>query len=453
MKLIDRRSFLGAAGTAGVAAAAGTLATRFARTAKASVPSERIVMAVIGVHGRGMAHVAGFAARNDCEVAYICDVDSEYFVPAVIQVEKVGARTPKTVTDMRRVFDDPAVDAVVIATPDHWHALATIWACQAGKDVYVEKPVSNNIWEGRQMVAAARKNGRIVQAGMQNRSAPYNIAAKEYIENGRLGKIEFVRVYNQKPQDNFDQFDAPAPQTLDWNLWNGPAPDRPYNATMHGHWHSFWRYGGGEITNDAIHQMDLARWVLNLDYPKTISSVGRPHSEPGAAETPDAIATLLEFERMVMSIEQTLYAPYMLKSDQDVRNGDMFPYWEQNGERIEIYGSKAMMVLGRHGCGWQVFGRQKNRKPAVIAQMYGRFPDAWHHENFANCVRSRSTPNADIEEGHRSALICHAANISYRIGNKQLTLDPKAERFVDNDKANALVKYEYRAPFTVPELV
>jgi predicted dehydrogenase len=455
MKQIDRRSFLGSASAAGVAAAAaaGVLSTNFARQAKGSSPAERVVLAIVGVHGRGMAHVAGFAARDDCEVAYICDVDSQYYPAAVGQVEKVGARAPKTVADMRQVFDDPAVDAVVIATPDHWHALATIWACQAGKDVYVEKPVSNNVWEGRQMVAAARRHQRVVQAGMQNRSAPYNIAAKDYIQSGKLGTIEFVRVYNQKPQPNFDKVDATAPPTLDWNLWNGPAPDQPYNATMHGHWHSFWRYGGGEITNDAIHQMDLARWVLGLEYPKTISSVGRPHAQQGAAETPDTVATLLEFDKLVMTVEQTLYAPYMLKSDQEVRDGDLFPYWEQNGERIEIYGSQAMMILGRHGCGWQVFDRQKNRKPVIIDQMYGRFPDRWHHENFISCVRSRSTPSADIEEGHRSALICHAANISYRIGNKQLQLDSKAERFVNNDDANALLKYEYRAPFTVPELV
>jgi predicted dehydrogenase len=239
---------------------------------------------------------------------------------------------------------------------------------------------------------------------------------------------------------------------LDWNLWNGPAPEQPYNATMHSYWHSFWRYGGGEITNDAIHQLDLARWAFDLEYPKKISSVGRPYAHSGAAETPDAITTVFEFDKLVMTLEQTLYAPYMLKSDADVRNGDLFPYWEQNGERIEIYGSEAMMILGRHGCGWQVFGRQKNRQPVVVDQMHGRFPDKWHHENFINCVRSRSTPNSDIEEGHRSALICHAANISYRIGNKQLELDAKTERFVNNNDANTLLKYEYRAPFTVPEL-
>jgi predicted dehydrogenase len=261
-----------------------------------------------------------------------------------------------------------------------------------------------------------------------------------------------VRVYNQKPEPNFGASDAPAPPTLDWDLWNGPAPSQPYNATMHGHWHSFWRYGGGEVTNDAIHQLDLARWALDLNYPKKISSVGRPHSDAGASEMPDAIATVFEFDKLVMTLEQTLYAPYMLKSDPEVRNGDLFPYWEQNGERIEIYGSEAMMILGRHGCGWQVFGRQKNRQPVVIDQMYGRFPDQWHHENFISCVRSRSTPNSDIEEGHRSALICHAANISYRIGNKQLELDPKTERFVNDSDANALLKYEYREPFSVPDL-
>jgi predicted dehydrogenase len=450
---IDRRKFLGSAGSAGIVAAASTLSVSRAFSAPQTTAKDKVVLAVIGLRGRGMGHVTGFAARPDCEVAYLCDVDSQYFPAAVSQVEQLSGRTPKTIENMKQAFDDPSVDAVVIATPDHWHALATIWACQAGKDVYVEKPVSNNVWEGRQMVAAARRNKRIVQAGMQNRSAPYNIAAKQYIQSGRLGNVEFVRVYNQKPQPNAQPRTSDPPATLNWDLWNGPAPNQPYNATMHWNWHSFWRYGGGEITNDAVHQLDLARWALDLGYPKTISSTGRPYHEPGAAETPDTMATVLEFDKLVMSLEQTLYAPYMLKSDAEVRNGDLFPYWWQNGERIEIYGSEAMMVLGRHGCGWQVFGRQKNRQPVVLDEMYGRFPDPWHQENFINCVRSREIPNADIEEGHRSALICHAANISYRIGNKQLELEPATERFANNGDANALLRYEYREPFVVPELV
>jgi len=449
---LNRRDFLHATGKAGIASAVGLASLAKMRSARAAPANDKVVLGVIGIRGRGMGHVAGFAARNDCEIAYLCDVDSQYFPAAIRQVEQVGKRAPKTAVNMKEVLDDEAVDAVVIATPDHWHALATIWACQAGKDVYVEKPVSNNIWEGRQMVAASRRYSRVIQSGMQNRSAPYNIAARQYIKSGKLGSIHFVRVVNQKPQSNFQKVDAPRPATLDWDQWNGPAEKQSYNATMHQHWHSFWRYGGGEVTNDAIHQLDLARWVLGLHLPKTISTVGLAHSEPGEAETPDAVLTTFAFDGLTMVLEQTLYAPYMVKSDSGIRDGDLFPHWPQNGERIEIYGSDAMMILGRHGCGWQVFGRQQNRQPVVLDQMYGRFPDKWHHENFINCIRDRATPNAPIEEGHKSALMCHAANISYRVGNQQLELNVETEQFADNPAANDLRRYEYREPYVVPEL-
>jgi len=452
MKIVTRRRFLSDSTAAGVALTAGSLALA-TKPARAIAANEKITLAVIGIRGRGRSHIEGFAKRPDCQVAYLCDVDSQYFPACSKLVEDAGAPAPKTVEDMRRVFDDKSVDAVVIATPDHWHAPATILACQAGKDVYVEKPVSNNPWEGRQMVAAARKYDRVVQSGMQNRSAPYNIKAKEYIESGQLGTIELVRVYNQKPQDNVKKSTNLQPKTLNWDLWNGGAPDQPFNPTMYSAWHAFWRYGGGEVTNDGVHQLDLARWVLGLDLPKSIYTLGRPFATPGASETPDTVVTTFDFGKLTMVYEQSLYAPYMLKSDSEVRNGDIFPWWQHNGERIEIFGSKGQMILGRHGCGWQVFGRQSKRQPVVVAEMHGRFPDRWHHENFANSVRSRQTPVSDIEEGHKSALLCHAANISYRVGNQLLLLDPSTERFTNSDAANALFKPEYRAPYGVRDAV
>jgi len=450
MSSLTRRRFVTSTGSIVAAATALTAA----RQSLGRSAGEQIVLGFIGVGGRGAQHVEKFAARKDVEIAYLCDADQNRMAAPLAKVELARQRAPKVVDDLRRVLDDRSVDAVVISTPDHWHALATIWACQAGKDVYVEKPVANGPWEGRKMVEAARKYNRIVQGGTQNRSAAYNIKAKQYIDSGKLGRIEFVRVFNQKPGANFGWLAArQQPKGLDWNLWNGPAPEQSYDPTLHQNWHAFWRYGGGEVTNDGVHQMDLARWLVGVDYPKSVHAVGRPFAEKGAAEIPDTIITTFEFPELVMTLEQTLYAPYMLKESQQVRDGDIFPYWPQNATRIEIYGSKAMMIVGRHGGGWQVLGRQKGQEPVVLDQIKGRFPDKEHHQNFLECVRSRQRPTADVEEGHISALLCHAANISYRVGNVHLMLDRKRESFTNSNEANQLLKPIQRPPFVVPEQV
>jgi predicted dehydrogenase len=449
MAVVHRRSFLGATATS--AAVAALCSTAPARLLSAN---DRIRLGFVGVGGRGNSHLQNFANRDECEVVAVCDANRDNLSRAQDWVKNKRGKSPDAVEDMRKVFDNKEVDAVVIATPDHWHALATVWACQAGKDVYVEKPVSNAVWEGRKMVEAARKYHRVVQSGTQNRSAKYNIAAKEYIESGKLGRVELVRVFNQIPDNNFAASpSAPEPKWLNWNLWNGPAPEQPYNPTMCGHWHYFWRYAGGEVTDDGVHQLDLARWMAGVACPKSVTAIGRPFVEPGASETPSTMIVTFEYDKLVMTFEQTLHAPYMLKIPPEVRNGDLFPYWWQTGTRIEIYGTKGLMLLGRHGGGWQVFVRTKNREPLLIDQMYGRFPDQEHHQNFLDCVRSRNRPNADIEEGHVSALCCHLANISFRLGNRQLQIEAENERVANLPEANELLRPAYREPFVVPNEV
>ena len=219
---------------------------------------------------------------------------------------------------------------------------AAIWRCQAGKDVYVEKPVSHNCWEGRKMVEAARKYKRVVQVGMQNRSAAYNMAAKKYIEGGKLGRFTSCRVYNQKEWPNFPlAAETPLPAEFDWDMWTGPAADKPYNSTYVNYWNHFWRYSGGDIINDGIHQIDLARWCSGRDYPKTVYSVGGRYAEQGRVESPDTQMAVLEFDDLVLNFELTLYTPYMLKSDHGIRrSATMYLYWPQMRERIEIYGSE-----------------------------------------------------------------------------------------------------------------
>jgi hypothetical protein len=234
----------------------------------------------------------------------------------------------------------------------------------------------------------------------------------------------------------------------------GPAPQAPYNENHHNGWNHFWRFSGGDIINDGVHQLDLARWLVGKSYPKTVYSVGGRFNEEGVFETPDTQVAVYEFDDLVMTFELTLYTPYMLKSDHEVRNrADLYPYWPQNAERIEIYGSQGLMYVGRHGCGWQVYDRPKSRQPVLVAQEHGTFPDPEHKENFCQAIRSRGLPSADIEEGHKSTLLCQYANISYRLGGEKLFIDPQTETCQGNAAANALLKREYRSPYVVPDQV
>jgi predicted dehydrogenase len=451
MNGLTRRKFLESTATAGVGLGAGLYALTGGRRAKADSANDRVRLAVVGLRGRGSVLASKFSARPDCEVAYLCDVDESVLPPRAAEIEQNQQRAPTVTGDFRRALDDKSIDAIIVATPDHWHALATIWGCQAVKDVYVEKPISHSPWEGRKMVEAARRYERIVQVGTQNRSAPYAIAAKDYIASGKLGSIHMVRVINQKSWPNVPEVaDRDSPPGLNWDMWTGPAPESKYNENYHRCWNHFWRFSGGDIINDGVHQMDLARWVVGKTYPDSVYSTGGRFAEKGVLESPDTQVAVFQFDDLVLTFEQTLYTPYMIKSDQVLRDSDMFPYWPQNAERIEIFGSKGLMILGRHGCGWQVFAHPKDRKPVIAAEGNGPFPDDVHFENFIQSIRTRERPNADIEEGHRSTLMCQLANISYRLGGRKLRVDPKTETLIDDAEANRMLKREYRSPWVVP---
>jgi len=446
-----RRRFL----QSSAALAAGLTILRDARSVRAAPANERVNLAIVGCRGRGNMIAQGFAKRGDCHFTWFCDVDRQMYDTRAKGIATLqGGPLPTYASDMRKMLEDKKVDAVVLALPPHWHALATIWCCQAGKDVYCEKPQSHNCWEGRKALEAARKYNRIVQIGTQNRSAPYNFAAKKYIEEGKLGRVEMVKVFNQKGEPNQPMAaDAAPPAGFDWDMWNGPALEHPYNETLRRLWRFFWRYSGGDMTYDGIHQIDLARWVCGLGLPKSVISHGGRFDTNGCAEIPDNQFAILEFDKTLMSFEMSLNTPYMIKSDQGVRDGDIYPYWPQNTERIEIYGTEALMFLGRMGAGWQVYVRQKDRKPVLKDQLHGRFPDAEHQANFIECVRSRQRPNADIETVHASTLLVHYAMISYRLGGQKLVIDPKTEQIVDNAEAMKLWRREYRKPWVVEENV
>jgi predicted dehydrogenase len=456
MSTLNRRDFLGRARRPALSLAAGLTILSDPRSVWATPANDRLVLAMIGVGGgRGHSLAMGFLDRTDCEIAYICDVNRQlHELRAKEYAARQGGKRPKCVQDFREMLTDASVDAVVIATPPHWHALATILACRAGKDVYCEKPQSHNPWEGRQAVEAARKYDRIVQIGTQNRSAPYNLAAKRYLEEGKLGRIHLCRVHEQRYEAN-PQWgpDSAPPDTLDWEMWNGPAPTRKYNKAIHTQWRQLWDYGGGQMAYQGIHQIDLARWLCGVDYPSGVYCSGGRFNTQGAAETPDTQSATFEFPNLLMTYEQTLYTPYMLESDDGIRNGDIFPYWPQNATRIELYGDKGVMYVGRMGGGWQVYVRPKSRQPVVKEQMYGRYPDPNHKENFVASVKSRQRPNADIEEGHRSLLLVHYANISCRLGGRKLQIDPKTEHILNDPEAMGLFKRAYRKPWVVEEKV
>ncbi len=451
---LNRREFLQRSKCTGLGLATGLTILGNARSVRAMPANDTISMAIVGCAGRGNALARSFASRDDCEIVYFADVNTAMYDKHAKGIAACqGGKMPEFVQDFRQALDDPSLDAIVVATPTHWHAPATVWGCQAGKDVYVEKPLCHNAWEGQQMVKAARKYNRVVQVGTQNRSAPYNMAARQYIADGKLGKVHYVRVLNQKLWEDFEMApDKPAPKGFDWDMWNGPAPEHAYNDTLRWHWHHLWRYCIGDLGNDGAHQFDEARMIVGFDIPRQVYCTGGRFNTQGAAETPDTqIATFTYDNDLVVTLELTLYTPYMLKIDGVVRDNDMFPYWPQCATRIEIYGDQGVMTVGRMGGGWQVHVRTKNREPVVKDQMYGRFPDKDHQENFVHCIRTREQPNADIEIGHRSHLTLHYATMSYRTGGQRLTVDPKTQQ-VDNAEAMGLFKRQYRKPWVLEEV-
>lgn len=411
--------------------------------------NERIVLGQIGCGDRGEYVARGFV-EDGAEFAAVCDAYQLHQSRHAELLSGLQGRMPAQSKYYQKLLENRDIDGVLIATPDHWHALPMIRACEAGKDVYLEKPHSHNIWEGRRMIEAAKKHNRIIQIGAQNRSAPYNLAAREYIKSGKLGDIRLVKVYNMKPGASF-QGDGPyslanpepVPQGLDWDLWLGPAGQRPYHQRIfrdYG-WTAFWDFSVGDL-NDGIHQIDLAMMLMGEpDPPTKIASMGdRLHFKGDEAEPPDVMTTTFHFRDFIMSLDLTGYPRYMQKTTATIRRNDEFPFWTQNATRIELYGSEEMMIIGRMGGGWITM----TSGGKVVQKMYGRVPDAPHRQNFLECLKSRKQPNGDIEKMHKSTNLVHLANISYRVGNRTLTWDGGKERVVNDVEANKLLRREYR---------
>jgi predicted dehydrogenase len=450
MQAITRRRFLSRATTWSASLA-------FAGSVSPGVlgANERLNVALIGCGGRGSYVARGIAAAG-ARVVCLCDLAEERRNGVSRFLERHApdhdpARV-KRVARMERVFDDAAIDAVMVATPDHWHALATLRALQAGKDVYVEKPHSHNIHESRQMLEAARRYRRIVQVGTQNRSGAYNRAALDYVRSGKLGPIHLVKVYNLKKGDAFRLGAAGhAPPDFDWDAWLGPAPTRPYHQRiLNGGWHHFWDFSGGDLCDDAAHQTDLALMLMgDPGMPRAVASSGGRLAHAGDdSEVPDLLVTTYDFDGFVLTLEHSNYPEYMEKTSTSIRQGDEFPFWLHNSTRIELYGSKQMMVVGRHGGGWQATVYPWE----VVAQQFGRPCDDEHYVNFVASVKAQKKPHADLETLHPSVCMLHMANIAHRVGNRKIRFDAARERF-DDEAANALLSRAYRPSYALPATV
>lgn len=432
---LNRRQF--------VQSVAATTAAYAAAPARAQAKQDKVVLAFMGLGGRGCGLIGKFLERKDIEVAYLCDVDSRRFPRGAKLLEAAGYPPAKTVQDFRRILEDGRVHALVTALPDHWHVPSAILACQAGKDAYIEKPMSHNIREGRLMVEAAKKHGRVIQVGMQSRSCSYMRTAIDHIRADKLGRIHLVKVVNMmlhgaaKPVP-----DEEPPKELDYDLWCGPAAKLPYNRGRR--WLNYREYSCGPIAGDAVHQLDLARQLLDdPSAPLSVNHSGGIRVLKDGRDTPDTQIAAFEYGDFTLLFEAALWTGYQKKTPGELRDTDDVPNWPFNGTRIEIFGDGGFMYFGRHGDGWQAY--DKDGTPLPFAP--GKQADAEHIENFITCIRSRATPIANAEQGHQSALLCHMADIAWRMGNQKLEFDPKTETFKGDEEANRLLGRSYRPPW------
>jgi len=438
MTRFDRRRFL----KTSVVSAASLSALSYSRAADA--PNDKVVLAMIGigstvpgsVGGRGRQLIRPFSSFKDVDIACLCDVDESFFPFAQKLLAAAQRREARLEKDLRRIWEDKSIDAVVVATPDHWHALATIWACQAGKHVYVEKPASHNLNEGRRMVEAARKYSRVVQLGTQSRSSASLARAAEFVRSGKLGKIPHARAWTGGSRPNIGrQKDSEVPAGVDYNLWLGPAPDRAFNSNrFHYRWHWMWDYGTGELGNNGIHALDRLRWILNLDAPTRIVAAGGKFFYDDDQETPDTMTVTYEFPMCSVTWEHRVWS-------------------RGTGDGAAVYGENGTLMFDREG--WHVTqGIEASDKGDAKEQ---GVEGTIHQRNFIDCIKKSSgtnvsRPNADIEEGHKSTSMCHLGNIAFRTG-RALRFDAQTETCLADPEANELLGRSYRKPFVLPAKV
>lgn len=413
----SRRTFLKQTASVSAIASIGFPAIQAAES-----PGERLFVGIMGL-GRGLDHLRALLEISNVEIAYVSDIDQQRMDKAAHLAGAKQERKPKGVKDFRRILDDNNINALFIAAPNHWHAPATILACAAGKHVYVEKPGSHNAREGELMVQAARKSKRVVQMGNQRRSWPAVIEGMERLRSGAIGKVLYARTaYNNARASIGRGKQAPVPSHIDYSLWQGPAPERPYvDNLVHYNWHWRWHWGGGELANNGIHALDVARWGLGVDYPQRVTCNGGRYHFEDDQETPDTGAAVFDFGQQGAAWDCSSCNPRK----------------HENLAFVSFYGSSGSLT--QSGNGYKIF----DDKGKEIASGSGPGGDKVHIENFLDSIRGRATPNSEIAQGQKSTLLCHLGNIAYRVG-RTLYIDKENGRIVNDHEAQKLWAREYR---------
>ncbi|HQH24539.1 MAG TPA: Gfo/Idh/MocA family oxidoreductase [Bacteroidales bacterium] len=396
----------------------------------------KVSVAVIGLNGRGKSHIQGFMNLPDAEVTCLCDCDLNVLDPAVKEFEARYSKKVNKQQDLRKVFEDKSIDAVGIATPNHWHALATIWACQAGKDVYVEKPGSHNIFEGRKMVEAANKYDRIVQHGVQLRSSVAVKEAVHHLRNGLIGRVYMARglVFRWRG-DIGKKGPGTVPKGLDYDLWTGPAEMKPYSEDwVHYNWHWHWNWGNGDVGNQGIHETDLCMWGLDVGLPEVITAGGGKFVFDDSKETPEVLSSTYHYPKEKKFIEFEV-RPWMTNAENGVTVGNIF------------YGTEGYLVVYNYDRYESFLGRDYKPGPS-------RREGGDHYKNFIDAVvaHDRKILNAPVETAHLSSALAHLGNIAYRTG-RTLYFNPETEKFVGDADADKYLTRPGRPPFVVPEVV
>lgn len=435
---INRRQFLGssAKNAAGMAAGMVGLSAAAAHVA----PAERVSVGVIGCRSQGKRLAVEFAQHPAVDVTAVCDVDEAVLAAAAAAVMDIQGRAPRRQTDFRRLLEDRSLDAVVLATPDHWHAVMTVNACRAGKDVYVEAPVSHAVAEGTAMCAAARQYGRVVQSGLQQRSGRHFQSAVEFVRSGQLGRVRLAKAWTVQRRKSIGvRGDSTPPASVDYDLWLGPAPARGFNANrFHANWQWFWDYGSGALGQWGVHMLDVARWGLGVELPVRVSAAGGNYHFRDDQETPDTLVVNYEFPGKTIVWEHRLWSSRGI---------------EGRSTAAAFYGEAGTLIVDRGG--WKVYDHDQ----APVAEKSSQLQQ--HVGDFIDCVQSRRRPAANIEIGHISSTLAHLGNIAYRLAREVAigpcapgsanagfpTWSPAEPVLLGDADANRLLAATYREPW------
>jgi predicted dehydrogenase len=458
---LSRRDFFKTSAGAGAVALGGV--TWITNPRRVFGANERVRVAVVGVRGQGWAHVEQYEKLPDAEVAALCDVDENETARRLKDMEQRGWAKPKTFVDYRKLLEDKTIDAVSIATPNHWHSLQGIWACQAGKDAYIEKPCSHNWFEGRQLVRAAEKYNRIVQHGSNSRDGGAILEAIQKMREGLIGEVYMARGLCFKWRDTIGKAKPePVPSGVHYDLWTGPAPMKPFTKNrFHYNWHWIWDTGDGDIGNQGIHQVDIARWGLGVTFPTKVTAIGGHFMFDDDQETPNTLNAAFEFagadgkkKMMVFEVRHWISNHEAAIGTPEFGSGGIpvaLGAAQQTGPKNTIgnifYGSKGYLAMDGYDSYRTWLGQSQEPGPSLV-----KGGNLW--ANFVHCVKSRKKEDlrAPIIEGHISCTLVHLANASYRLG-RTIYFDPAKEEVIGDAEAAKLLRGSYREPFVLPEKV